>query len=160
MVDFAVPDDHRVKLKETKKKKKEISTLTLLENWKKHEITMEHESDSDTNCNWCTRYSHQRFGTGTGGLGNKRKSGDHPSYNITEIGKNTKKGPGDVNRLAVTQCEKLSNDIDTTAAWKKPRFILSVRSDFHMTDILSIAVHAFVSQVWMSVSVDEILLPR
>ena len=50
--------------------------------------------------------------------------------------------------------------IDATAAWKKLRFISSVRSDFHMTDSLSIAVHAFASCVLMSVSVDETLLPR
>ena len=31
------------------------------------------------------------------------------------------------------------SSIDTTAAWKKLRFILSVKSDFHMTDSLSIA---------------------
>ena len=37
---------------------------------------MEHESDSDTNCYWCTWYSHQRVGIGTAGLGNKRTSGD------------------------------------------------------------------------------------
>ena len=49
---------------------------------------------------------------------------------------------------------------DTTAVWKKLRFILSVRSDFHMTDSLSIAVHAFVCRVSMSFSVDETLLPR
>ena len=30
--------------------------------------------------------------------------------------------------------------IDITASWKKLRFLLSVRSDFHMTDSLSIAV--------------------
>ena len=47
------------------------------------------------------------------------------------------------------------SSIDTTAAWKKLRFILSVRSDFHMTDRLSISVHAFVCRVLMSVSVDE-----
>ena len=34
-----------------------------------------------------------------------------------------------------------------TAAWKKLRFILSVRSDFHMTDSLLIAIHAFVSYI-------------
>ena len=50
------------------------------------------------------------------------------------------------------------SSIDTTAAWKKLRFILSVRSDFHMIDSLSIAVHAFVSRVLMSFSVDETLL--
>ena len=50
--------------------------------------------------------------------------------------------------------------IDTTAAWKKLCFILSVRSDFHMTDSLLIAVHAFASHVLMSVLVDETLLPK
>ena len=48
--------------------------------------------------------------------------------------------------------------IHTTAFWKKLRFILSVRSDFHMTNSLSIAVHAFASRVLMSFSVDETLL--
>ena len=33
------------------------------------------------------------------------------------------------------------SSIDTTAAWKKLRFILSVRSDFHMIDSLLMAVH-------------------
>ena len=49
------------------------------------------------------------------------------------------------------------SSIDTTAVWKKLRFILSVRSDFHMIDSSSIAVHAFVSRVSMSFSVDETL---
>ena len=35
------------------------------------------------------------------------------------------------------------SSIDSTATWKKLRFILSVRSDFHMIDSLSIAAHAF-----------------
>ena len=52
------------------------------------------------------------------------------------------------------------SSIDTTAAWNKLRFILSVGSDFHMTDRLLIAVHAFVSHVSMSVPVDETLIPR
>ena len=51
------------------------------------------------------------------------------------------------------------SSIDTTAAWKKLRFILSIWSDFHMTNSLSISVHAFVSCVSMSFSVDETLLP-
>ena len=50
------------------------------------------------------------------------------------------------------------SSINTTAAWKKLRFILSVRSDFHMTDSQPKAVHAFASHVLMSVSVDETLL--
>ena len=61
------------------------------------------ESDGDTNSNWCTRYSHQRIGIGTGGLGNKMTSGDHLNYSIVEICLNTKKGPGDLRKLAVTQ---------------------------------------------------------
>ena len=64
---------------------------------------MEHESDGDTNCNWHTRYCHQRIDTRTGGLGNKRTSEDQPNYSIVEIGQNTEKSPGDLRRLAVTQ---------------------------------------------------------
>ncbi len=52
------------------------------------------------------------------------------------------------------------SSIDTIAAWKKLRFILSVRSDFHMTDSLLVAVYAFVNRVSMSFSVDETLLSR
>ena len=61
---------------------------------------MEHESDDYTNCNWFSWYSHQRINKGTGGLGNKRSSGDHPNYCI--IGQNTEKSPGDLRKLAVT----------------------------------------------------------
>ena len=50
------------------------------------------------------------------------------------------------------------SSMDTTVALKKLPFILSVKSDFHMTDNLSIAVHAFASRVLMSFSVDETLL--
>ena len=53
-----------------------------------------------------------------------------------------------------------NSNINMTAAWKKLRFILSVRSDFYMTDNLSIAIHAFASHVLMSFLIDETLLPR
>ena len=49
------------------------------------------------------------------------------------------------------------NSIDTIAAWKKLRFISSVRSDFHTTDSLSIAIHAFVSRVSMSFIIKQVL---
>ena len=52
------------------------------------------------------------------------------------------------------------SSIDMTAACKKLRFILSVRSDFHMINSLLIAVYAFVSRVLTSFLVDETLLPR
>ena len=47
------------------------------------------------------------------------------------------------------------SSIDTTAAWKKLRFILSVRSDVHMIDSLSIAVHVFVSRVKYNTSLNN-----
>ena len=40
---------------------------------------------------------------GTGGLGGWRTSGDYPNYYIIENGQYTKKSPGDLRRLAVTQ---------------------------------------------------------
>ena len=50
---------------------------------------------------------------------------------------------------------------EKTVAWKKLRFISSVKSDFHMTDSLSVAVYAFVCRVSMFFFlVDETLLPR
>ena len=36
------------------------------------------------------------------------------------------------------------SSIDTTAAWKKLRFILSVRSDFHVIDSLSIYIYIYI----------------
>ena len=47
--------------------------------------------------------SYQRIIKGTGGLGNKRTSGDHPNYCIIENGQNTENSPGDLRKLAVTQ---------------------------------------------------------
>ena len=37
------------------------------------------------------------------GLGNEKMSGDHPNYNIIEIGQSTEKSPGDLRRFAITQ---------------------------------------------------------
>ena len=42
---------------------------------------------------------------GTGGLGNKRMSGDHPNYYIIENGQNIEKSPEDLGWLAVTQTQ-------------------------------------------------------
>ena len=39
------------------------------------------------------------------------------------------------------------SSIDMTAAWKKLHFIFSVRSDFRMTDNVSIDVHTLASHV-------------
>ena len=64
---------------------------------------MVEKSDSDTNCNWFTRYSYQRIGTRTGGFGNKMTSTDHSNYCIVKITQNTKKSPGDLKKLANTK---------------------------------------------------------
>ena len=106
IVDFAVLADHRVKSKESKKNDK---FLDLVRELKKK--TVEHESDGDTNCNWCSWIS-----TGPWGLGNNRKSGDHPNFSIIQIGQNTEKSPGDLIRLTVIQTPV--KDHQLTLMWK------------------------------------------
>ena len=64
---------------------------------------MEHENDGDTNCNWCAQYSHQRIGKGSGRVGNKNTSRDHPNDSTVKISQNTEKSPGDLRRLAIAQ---------------------------------------------------------
>ena len=54
----------------------------------------------------------------------------------------------------------LYSRIDTSTAWKKFSFILSDRSDFHTIGSLSITIHVFAMRIMVSLSVDEILLPR
>ena len=51
-------------------------------------------------------------------------------------------------------------NIDTTVAGENLRFILSDMFDLHMIDNQLIAVHALVSCILMSFSVDATLLPR
>ena len=48
-MDFAVPTDHRRKLKESVKKDKYLDLATELKK------TMEHEGDNYTNRDWCIR---------------------------------------------------------------------------------------------------------
>ena len=75
------------------------------------ENTEEHEGDDYTNCHWCSWYSHERTIKGTGGLGNKRMSGDHPNYYIIKISQNTEKSPRDLRRLAVTQTSEKAHQL-------------------------------------------------
>ena len=44
----------------------------------------------------------ERIIKGTGKIGNKRTSGDHPNYSIIKIGQNTVKNPRDLRTLAVS----------------------------------------------------------
>ena len=91
-MDFTVPADHRVKLKESEKKDK---YLNFVREVKKN---AEHESNS-YRCSW---YNHQKFGQRTGGLQNKKTSEEDSNYKIAAIGQNTEKSPGDLRRLVVT----------------------------------------------------------
>ena len=50
------------------------------------------------------------------------------------------------------------SNMNTSGGWKKC-FILSDKSDFHMIDHLSIAVHAFTSRALLTFSVDKTLPP-
>ena len=60
--------------------------------------------------------------------------------------------------LVSIQVMYLYSNMDMSAAWKKFDFISSDRSDFHITDSLSIAVHAFASRILMSFLINETLL--
>ena len=93
-MDFDVPAGHRIKLKESEKKDK---YLDLARELKK---TVEHESESYTDCNWYSWYRHQTIGKRTSGLGNKRASGDNRNNSIAEISQNTEKSPGDLRKNA------------------------------------------------------------
>ena len=103
IVDFAVPVDRRVNLKESEKNDKYQDFAKELKK------IVEHESDGYTNCNWCSWYSHERIGFRTGGLGNKRRDGVHPNYSIIEIGQNTEKSPGDLKRFTIIQTPVRNN---------------------------------------------------
>ena len=94
---FTVLTDHRVKLKECEKRGKYVDLARGLKK------PVKHESDDYGNCNCCSLYSYQRFGTRTGELGNNGTGGNRPNYNIFEIGQNSEKSPGDLRSLAVTQ---------------------------------------------------------
>ena len=91
---------------------------------------MEHEGDGVTNCNWCTWNNPQRIRNGTGRLGNKRTTGDHPYNSIIKIGKDSEKSPRGLRRLEVTQIpmenhlltlvqKKFSNEGRKTQPWHR-----------------------------------------
>ena len=92
---------------------------------------MKHKSDDYTNYNVCVRHNHQRMGTGTGGLENKRTSRDHPNYRIAEIGLNTKKSPGDLKSFLVTQIPM--ENYQLTLLWKLSNEEEKLKQADHLT---------------------------
>ena len=97
IVDFAVPADLRVKLKESEKKDKYLDLARELTK------NVKYESVGYSSYNWWSWYCHQMIVTGIGGLRNNRTRGVYPNYSIVKIGQNTTKSPGDLRRFAVTQ---------------------------------------------------------
>ena len=97
-MEFTVPADHRIKLKEREKKNKYLDLA-----WELKKKTMEHEGDDYTTGDWCFYHSHHRIIKGTGGLRIWRTSGVHPNSYIIENGQNTEKSPGNMRGFAVSQ---------------------------------------------------------
>ena len=97
IVDFTVPADHGVKIKESEKWDK---CLHLDRDLNK---TMQRECDSDTNYGWDTWNNPQKFDKGTGRLRNKRTGGDNPDDSIVKTDQKTEKSPEVLTRLATIQ---------------------------------------------------------
>ena len=134
-VDFSVPADHGIKLKEYEKKDKyldlprELKKLWNMKvtivpivigafgtatNW--IEKTEEYAGDNYINCNWCVWNSNKMITKGTGVLGSWRTSGDHSNCYIIENRQNTEKSPGDLKIFAVFKTP-LKNHL-LTLMWK------------------------------------------
>ena len=76
---FAIPADHKVKIRGNEKRGKYINLARELKK------TMKHEGVSDISCRRCTWDNPQRIDKGLGRLGNKRTSIHHPDYSIIKI---------------------------------------------------------------------------
>ena len=97
-MDFSVPADRRVKIKEGEKRDKYLDVAREIKI-----KAVKHEGDGDTDYNWSTWKGPTLLGEKPGGIGNQRKNRDHSDYSIVKIGQNTEKSPGDLRRFAVTQ---------------------------------------------------------
>ena len=75
-MDFTVPSDYRMKIKENEKRDK---YLDLARELKK---AMEHAGDGDTNCNRYTWNGPQRLGKGAGRAENRRTCRNHPTITL------------------------------------------------------------------------------
>ena len=96
IVDFAVPADYRIKLKEFEKKGKYLDLareLKKLWNMKASIIPIVIGAFD----------SYWSVIKGPGGFGSWRTRGDHPNDSIIEGSQNTEKSTGDLRRMAVTQ---------------------------------------------------------
>ena len=83
-MDFAVPADHRIKLKESEKKDMYLDLARELKKLWNMLVTIIPIVIG-------TFSSHQSIIKGTGVLGVRRTSGDHPNYGIIENGRKSEK---------------------------------------------------------------------
>ena len=95
IVDFAVPADHKIKLKEREKKDKYLNLARELKKLRNMKVTI-------------IPIVIDAFGTVTKGLLRDKRTWKladewRPNYSIIENGQNTEKSPGDLRRLAATQ---------------------------------------------------------
>ena len=109
--DVAVLADHRVKLKESKTKDKYLDFTRELKKISNMKVMM-----IPIVIGVLSTVTKKKNGTGTGGHGNKRTSGDYPNYSIVEISWNTGNNPGDLRRLVVIQTSVKNNQL--TLVWK------------------------------------------
>ena len=95
-MDFAVPADHRIKLKEYEKKDKYLDLARELKKLWNMNVT-----NIPIVIGAFSTITKELLETG--GLGSWRTSGGHPNYDIIENGQNTEKSPRDWRSLAVIQ---------------------------------------------------------
>ena len=107
-MDFTVPADHRLKLKESENRDEYLDLSRELKKlWNMKETVIPIVIGA--------------LGTVTKGLlrelGNleMRTNGNHPNYSIVEIDQNTKKGPGNLRKLVVIQTPMENWKVELTA---------------------------------------------
>ena len=95
-MDFIIPVDHRIKIRESKKiDKYSYFARELKKLWNIRVTVIPIVVGA-------LRMVPKSLEKGWR-VGNQRKNWDHPGYSIVENGQNTEKCPGDLRRLAVTQ---------------------------------------------------------
>ena len=97
IVDFAVPADHRINLKESEKKDKYLDLARELKKLWNMKVTIVPIVISSLGT------VTKGFIKGSGGLGSWQTGRDYPNDSITDDGQNTETSPGDLRRVAVTQ---------------------------------------------------------
>ena len=102
IVDYAVPADHRINLKECEKKVKYLDLASELKKLWNMKVTIVPIVIGAFGTITKRFKSSRLFNKKPGGLESWRTGGDYPNDSIAENGQNTEESPGDLSRLAVT----------------------------------------------------------